>query len=169
MSALTMGLYYRLIPHTHHTLRTMFLKDVEELMYTMLRTTKQVSYPRMGYAIFAERVEGKKLINAIFKKRDANGRPELIVVAREAELRVNMNTKEVRVEMHNCEVCSMNPSNGVQGYFPEKTEDMPLPPVFNADHDPRPRALSCPQIMKRRAECVQLENSLREELKVAET
>src|SRR5262249_12304429 len=32
MSAGTMGFYYRLIPYTHHLLRTMFLKDVEEVM-----------------------------------------------------------------------------------------------------------------------------------------
>ena len=152
MSAVTMGLYYRIIPQTHHMLRTMFLKDVEELMYTMLRNTKQVTYPHLGYAIFAERVEGRKLINTIFKVRDANGQPTTIVFAREAELRVNMNSKEVRVFMKSCEVCNMSPNNEVNGYFPERTEDVPLPDVFTRNNEARPRALSCTQILKRKQE-----------------
>jgi lipopolysaccharide export system permease protein len=167
MSAVTMGLYYRLIPHTHHVLRTMFLKDIEELMYTMLRNTKQISYPHLGYAIFAERVEGRKLVNAIFEIRDTRGVPSTIIMAREAELRVNMNTKEVRVYMKNCEVCSMSP-NGPSGYFPERAEDVPLPPGFLTDHEPRPRALSCAQILRRRQECVESENGLRAEIELAD-
>src|SRR5437899_2195282 len=31
-SAGTMGLYYRVIPHTHHLMRSLFLGDVEELL-----------------------------------------------------------------------------------------------------------------------------------------
>src|SRR5215472_7386905 len=31
VSAGTMGLYYRLIPYTHHLMRTMFLADLEEM------------------------------------------------------------------------------------------------------------------------------------------
>jgi lipopolysaccharide export system permease protein len=161
MSAVTMGLYYRIIPHTHHMLRTMFLKDVEELMYTMLRNTKQVTYPHLGYAIFAERVEGRKLINTIFKIRDAKGQPTTIVFAREAELRVNMNAKEVRVFMKSCEVCS---SNDVSGYFPERTEDVPLPGPLTRENEARPRALSCAQILKHRQENQALEGRLLEEI-----
>ena len=40
VSGATMGFYYRLIPQTHHLLRTMFLKEVEESLYGMLRTTR---------------------------------------------------------------------------------------------------------------------------------
>jgi lipopolysaccharide export system permease protein len=163
MSAVTMGLYYRIIPHTHYMLRTMFLKDVEELMYTMLRNTKQVNYPHLNYAIFAERVEGRKLINTIVKIRDVKGQPTTIIFAREAELSVNLNSKEVRVTMRNCEVHSMS-ANGVEGCFPERTEDVPLPGAFLGDHEPRPRALSCPQILRHRQEYANLEIGLRDEL-----
>jgi lipopolysaccharide export system permease protein len=163
MSAVTMGLYYRIIPHTHYMLRTMFLKDVEELMYTMLRNTRQVNDRHLNYAIFAERVEGRKLINTIFKVRDAKGQPTTIIFAREAELRVNMSTKEVRVYMRNCEVHSMS-ANGVEGCFPERTEDVPLPDTIAGDHEARPRALSCPQILKHRHEDRTLELSLMDEI-----
>jgi len=149
MSATTMGFYYRLIPYTHHLLRTMFLKDVEEVMYTFLRLNRQINYPQLGYAIFAERVEGRKLVNAIFKKRDAKGQPEVIIRAHEAEMSVNMNSRLVRVYMRDCEVYDMNP-NGVRGSFPERTEEVALPATFGSDHDVKPRDLSWQQILKQR-------------------
>src|SRR5213080_2269242 len=37
MSAATMGLYYKVIPYTHHLLRSMVLEDAEELLYSVLR------------------------------------------------------------------------------------------------------------------------------------
>src|SRR5215831_9680434 len=40
VSCATMGLYYRLIPYSHHLMRTIFLQDVQELMYTLLRKEK---------------------------------------------------------------------------------------------------------------------------------
>ena len=166
MSATTMGFYYRLIPYTHHLLRTMFLKDVEEVMYTFLRLNRQINYPQLGYAIFAERVEGRKLVNAIFKKRDAKGQPELIILAHEAELRVNANGHLVRVYMKNCEVCSMSPT-GPCGSFPERAEDVQLPDI-KGDRDPRPRALSWQQILRHRREFRGKGEELREELRVAE-
>jgi lipopolysaccharide export system permease protein len=167
VSGATMGLYYRLIPQTHHLLRSMFLKDVEESLYGMLRTTRQINFPHLSYAIFAERVEGKKLINAIFKKRDAKGQPEVIIHAHEAEMDVTMRTRMVRVYMRDCEVYDMNP-DGVRGCFPERTEEVALPASLGADHDPKPRDLSWQQILKHRAEALEIEENLREEIKQAE-
>src|SRR6516165_11823364 len=69
MSCLTMGMYYRIIPYSHHLMRTMFLKDVEQLMYTVLKRERKIEQPKLAYAIFVNRVEGKKLINVIFKHR----------------------------------------------------------------------------------------------------
>src|SRR6516162_6573434 len=37
MSALTMGLYYRIIPYTHSLLRAMAFRDAEEFIYTRLK------------------------------------------------------------------------------------------------------------------------------------
>ncbi len=167
VSGATMGLYYRLIPQTHHLLRTMFLKEVEESLYGMLRTTRQINFPHLSYAIFAERVEGKKLINAIFKKRNAKGQPEVIIHAHEAEMAVNMHTRMVRVYMRDCEVYDMNP-DGVRGCFPEKTEEVALPDTIGKVNDPKPRDLSWQQILKRRHEALAIEENLREEIKQAD-
>jgi lipopolysaccharide export system permease protein len=163
----TMGLYYRLIPQTHHLLRTMFLKDVEESLYGMLRATQRINYPQLSYAIFAERVEGKKLINAIFYKRDGKGQPEVVIHAHEAEMNVNMKSRLVRVYMHDCEVYDMNP-NGVRGCFPERTEEVTLPDDIGRDHDPKPRDLSWQQILKHRRDDLELEEKIRKEIQQAE-
>src|SRR5438874_13799962 len=37
MSAATMGLYYRIIPYTHHLLRSMVFNDAEEFLYALLK------------------------------------------------------------------------------------------------------------------------------------
>ena len=47
MSCVTMGLYYRIIPYTHHLMRTMFVNDVEELLklQTVTETTTSAQTP----------------------------------------------------------------------------------------------------------------------------
>src|SRR6516162_4509914 len=89
MSCLTMGMYYRIIPYSHHLMRTMFLKDVEQLMYTVLKRERKIDQPRLPYAIFVQHVQGKKLFNVIFKHRldkvHDKGPFDLVMTAREAE------------------------------------------------------------------------------------
>src|SRR5947209_646590 len=46
MSCATMGLYYRLIPYTHGLMRSMFLDEVEESLYSLLRRDKCINQPR---------------------------------------------------------------------------------------------------------------------------
>src|SRR5438067_1348123 len=42
MSAVTMSLYYRVIPYTHHLLRAMVFDDAEELIYSMPKKHKTI-------------------------------------------------------------------------------------------------------------------------------
>src|SRR5437764_6801242 len=60
--AATMGLYYRVIPHTHHLMRSLFLNDVEELLYTMLKKHSQIAHPQLDYAVFVKGVQGRRLL-----------------------------------------------------------------------------------------------------------
>src|SRR5712692_8650428 len=73
MSGITMGLYYRAIPYTHHLMRSMFLGDVEELLYSMLRRDHWIQHPKLNYAVWVRQVQGRRLEDAIFKRRDAKG------------------------------------------------------------------------------------------------
>jgi lipopolysaccharide export LptBFGC system permease protein LptF len=68
--------------------------------------------------------------------------------------------------MRDCEVYDMNP-NGVRGCFPEKTEEVALPPIIGPV-DPKPRDLSWQQIFKHRRETLEIEDNLREQIKEAE-
>ena len=43
MSTATMGLYYRIIPYTHHLLRAMVFNDAEEWLYTLLKKHNAIS------------------------------------------------------------------------------------------------------------------------------
>src|SRR5207237_6450573 len=101
MSCVTMGLYYRIIPYTHHLMRTIFLKDVQELMYTLLRKEKKLDQPRLEYAIFVQRVQGDRLINPIFKRRNKKGGFGEVLAAREAVLQVDESHKQVLVHLRN--------------------------------------------------------------------
>src|SRR5262245_55032609 len=73
MSALTIGLYYRIIPYTHGLMRSMFLNDVEDALYAVLRKDHAINQPRLNYAMWVRQVQGRKLIYALFKRRDARG------------------------------------------------------------------------------------------------
>src|SRR5262249_15580095 len=67
MSGGTMAMYYRLIPVTHALLRSMFFNDVEESLYAVLERDHSFNQPRMDYAVWVRQVQGRKLINALFK------------------------------------------------------------------------------------------------------
>ena len=48
MSLVTAGLYYRIIPYTHHLLRAMVFQDLEELLYSTLKRNGSLSQPDMS-------------------------------------------------------------------------------------------------------------------------
>src|SRR5207253_1304662 len=89
MSVATLVLYYDFIPYTTQEMRSMFLRDVEELMYTLLKNDSCIKHPKLNYEIFVREVRGRQLVDAIFKRRDGHGHYDLIAYSKEAELRVN--------------------------------------------------------------------------------
>ena len=78
----TMTLYYRFIPQTHLVLRTRVLGDVEELLYGLLKRQGCLRDRRVKYSMWVRQVQGKRLIDAIFKERDDKGGYKLVVRAR---------------------------------------------------------------------------------------
>src|SRR5262249_29473452 len=127
MSGVTLGLYLEAIPATHHRMRTMFLQDLEEVLYTMLRRDHVINQPRLNYVMFVRDVEGRKLQDAVFKRRDAKGGYDLVAQAREAELHVDLAKREVVVTMRQCYVLG---DKGGQGYFQDRDWPVALPPDF---------------------------------------
>ncbi len=151
-SAVTMGLYYHLIPHTQYAMRSQFLKDVEDFLYGMLKHERSINHARLSYAIWVKSVEGKRLIKPIFKRRDSKGNYDLIAVANEAELRVDSRNQQVLVHMRYGVYQSMR--NGDNAYFDDHVWEVPLPPAYPFGYEKlrKSREMDWEQLLARRGE-----------------
>jgi lipopolysaccharide export system permease protein len=137
----------------------MFLGEVEESLYSVLRRDRCINQPRLNYAMWVREVQGKRLINALFKKRNENTKQyEVIAWAREAELQVDLNKKELLVRMWNGSVYFQN--GGADGVFEARTETVELPPAFSAAAPKRARDMTWKEMGERRREVIRLSEKL---------
>jgi lipopolysaccharide export system permease protein len=148
MSSVTMGLYYHLIPYTHYLLRSSFLNDAEEYLYTLLKKDRCIKRYDIPYSMWVRQVQGRRLIDALFKRRDKKGQYDAIARAREAELHVDLANKEVLVHMRHCHIYGDN--GKITGYQLERVYTVPLPPDFGQVRNLKPRAMGIPEILERR-------------------
>jgi lipopolysaccharide export system permease protein len=153
-SAGTLALYYEVIPETQYVLRAQFLKDVEEFLYSMLRNENCINHPKLSYAIWVRQVQGRRLLDATFKRRDSRGQYDLVARAREAELRVDSEHKQVLVHMRRGEVLTI--ANGASLYFEDKVwpvpmSDSPLQP----ERQRKAREMTWRQLHEKRQEILQ--------------
>src|SRR5205807_5626711 len=66
---------------------TMFLNDVEEVLYGQLRKHGEISHSRLPYAIYVQGVQGRKLKGCLFKRRNLESLHwDIVASAREADL-----------------------------------------------------------------------------------
>jgi lipopolysaccharide export system permease protein len=156
MSGLTLGLYYDVIPSTHHQMRTMFLNDIEELLYTMLKRDRCIVQPRLSYVMFVRGVQGRKLQDAVFKRRaprkkaDPNGpvKYDIIAKAKEAEIRVDLPRRQILVHMNQCYV--LNNDGKDVGFFENKVWNVELPEDFGVDRKLRASDLTWEELLDRK-------------------
>jgi lipopolysaccharide export system permease protein len=147
MSATTMGLYYHLIPYTHSLMRTMFLNDVEESLYTVLRKDRAINQPRLNYSMWVQKVQGRKLIEPLFKRRNARGDYDVVAKASEAELRVDITNQQIILNMRNGLVSI---EGGTSAYFQERMWEVPLPELFKPNRQRRPRSMTWTELLDHR-------------------
>lgn len=150
MSVTTMGLYFHVIPYTHNLMKIMFLKDVEDLLYAMLKKDGEIKQPGLNYMMWAQRVQGKRLYNALFKRCDKDNRYDVIAVAQEAELKVDLEQQMLHVHMRNGHVCN-DGKEGARVYFDEKDWEVPLPKSMSRSKR-RTRDMTWDEIQERQAE-----------------
>jgi lipopolysaccharide export system permease protein len=150
MSCVTLGLFYHLIPYTHHLMRTLFLNDVKEVLYSMLKKDKGINNPKLDFIMFVHDVQGRKLIDATFQHRAKGNRPvhDFVIRAREAELEVDMERHMLIVLMHDGEFS--NPA-GEHIFFEKRREEVDLPNIFDSKHLVRARDMTWPQLVAERA------------------
>jgi lipopolysaccharide export system permease protein len=146
MSLATMGLYYRLIPYTHHLLRAMAFNDAEELLYTLLRKHGMIKHPQLPYAMFVQSVQGRKLLSPVFKKRNAKGQIDVVARAKEAELRVDMTRKMVFIRM---KWGIASGEDGSRGFFEDQVFQVPFPEDFGRSARRRARDMTWQEILAR--------------------
>jgi len=146
-SAVTMFLYWDMIPASHRLLRQMAFDDAEELIYGMLRKQHSFNYPQMPYAIWVRDVEGKKLVDPVIKGRNTQGL-NFVAQAREAELHVDMAARKLSITLSIGRfITSDDQDNGI---FDSKTVDVDLPPTFGKDADLRPRDMTWNEMLVQR-------------------
>jgi lipopolysaccharide export system permease protein len=158
MSTVTLALYLEVIPTTHHMMRSMFLNDVEELLYTMLRRDRCINQPRLNYVMFVRGVIGRKLQEALFKRRDGKGGYDVVAKAREAELLVDLPRRQILVHMRHCFVLSED--NNKNAYFEDKVWPVALPPDFGVNRKVRASDLTWTEILERQEEVSREEEQL---------
>ncbi|MBI2803495.1 MAG: LptF/LptG family permease [Planctomycetes bacterium] len=108
-SAITMYFFLELIPSTGNMLRNQVFGDVEELLYGMLRKDGVIAHPNISVEIHVKSVHGRKLHDAIFKRRAADGKGfDVIAYAKEAELRVDLAHRLIMVHMRQCQIVQGN-------------------------------------------------------------
>jgi lipopolysaccharide export system permease protein len=150
MSGATMALYYRLIPRTHYMLRSQFLNEVEESLYAMLKKDRCIKQPGLSYSMWVRQVQGKRLIDALFKRRDKTGHYDIIAKAHEAELRYLPASRQIEVTLKHCDLYTEN--NSTAGHVQLKVVPVELPEQYLTMKNPRPRALTYPELLEQRQE-----------------
>jgi lipopolysaccharide export system permease protein len=162
-AAITLGLYWKYIPETHRILRTEVVGDVEDLLYTLLKRNGCIRHPKVPYTMWVREVQGKHLIDAVFKGRDEEGGYNVVARAREAEIRFDKATNTIKVEMPRCLVIGEHGQGG--GVIGHKTWDVPLPKdLLSSEYPNRPSDLTGSELFARREnvekEIVQLQEDL---------
>lgn len=164
-TGITMGLYFHVIPYTHHLMRSMFLDDVEGLLYAALEQKREVRHSRLNSEMYVRGVRGRKLINPTFKGRSKDGKVDFVAVAREAELRVDKHKNVIHVLMQNGQVAGKGDS---QGLFLERIWEVPIPEDFQEARVIRARDLTWPQLEARKAKLLQETSENQKALELAE-
>jgi lipopolysaccharide export system permease protein len=160
----TAVLYYRYIPLTHRILRTTVVGDVEDMLYAMLKRNGCLRHPKVLYSMWVREVQGRHLIDAVFKQRDEQGHYTVVARAREAEIHYDADTRTIKVEMPNCVVIGEN-NRGGGGVIGHQTYDVPLRDDMLASEYPnRASDMTWPELGARRmeieADIVQLRHEL---------
>lgn len=150
--AVTAGLaylQYDLIPRSRQRLADRVLADADELLYSMLKRQGCIRHPQLPFAVFVREVRGKQLIDAVFKRREANGKYSVVAHAREAKLWTDPTNDKVWIFMPNCDVTG---GEQVDGSLKDHSFDVNFPVSTFRDTQVRPMNMTWAQIDAKRDE-----------------
>ena len=145
-------------------LRSLVFRDAEELLYNRLKKQGMLAHSQLPYAMFVKGVQGRKLINPTFKRRDAKGDVDVVAQAREAHLRVNLAKQQMLIHMRHG-VASTD--DGSRGYFEDRVWEVPLPANLANDANRRARDMTWQEILAKRQEWLESIDRSGDEIQVA--
>jgi lipopolysaccharide export system permease protein len=161
MSAVTMGLFYELIPRTYYMMRARALNDIEEFLYARLKKDHCIKGDKLNYSMWVSHVQGQWLQDPLFERQDGKGHYDLTVRAREARLKVDLEKRQILVIMR---FGTALKADGTRASFVQEQWPVDLPKDYGADLKLRPRAMTCPEIVQRRREIQAEEDRLAQEI-----
>ncbi|VTS00352.1 permease family protein : Putative permease OS=Singulisphaera acidiphila (strain ATCC BAA-1392 / DSM 18658 / VKM B-2454 / MOB10) GN=Sinac_2241 PE=4 SV=1: YjgP_YjgQ [Gemmata massiliana] len=93
----TAALYHTTIPRTQQLFYGQILADPEEVLYNSLRRDRRLVHPSLPYVLFVRDVQGRRLIDAVIKRRVKDPKPgtepyDFVARMHEAQLHVDMDS-----------------------------------------------------------------------------
>jgi lipopolysaccharide export system permease protein len=145
-------------------LRSLVFRDAEELIYTILRRQGALQYSGSPYVVYVKGVQGRKLINPIFKHIGPDGIPDMVSHSKEADLRVNITKKVLYLHMRWGEAAS---ENGDNGYFENRVWEVPMGENFGKPGVKRQREMIWEELISTRDEVQQKIEELDHDIEAA--
>lgn len=152
-SVATFVLFLDVIPYTHFILRSEVTGDVRELMYTILKRDSCIRHPKLNYEIHVARVDGVKLKEAQFRRRDPKGGYDMIAYAKEAELLVDVPHRKIFVRMKSCN--TIDSTGKVRGWIEERVWPVDMPEELAAQGKARASDMTWAELFENREKALE--------------
>jgi lipopolysaccharide export system permease protein len=147
-SAATFILFLDVIPYTHYILRSQVTGDMRELMYMLLKRDQCIRYPRLPYEIHVARVDGYKLKDAQFRRRDPKGGFDMVAFAKEAEFQWAPKQKRLNIHMKNC--YTVDAKGNIESMVEERVWPVDIPDDLAAQGKARPSDMTWSELFEGR-------------------
>ena len=155
----------RVVPLCQRTVRNAIVSDVESTLYAYLRQNHGIQHPNLPYELYADGVDGTRLVRPIIKRRKKGGGFDLVVQAREATLRAATNPETLESEMVVSLVDGvLTTGEDNTAYFQERTERMPIPEMFRTATAYSTADQTSAELRRHRERCVREAAAMRVEM-----
>jgi lipopolysaccharide export system permease protein len=165
-SVATFVLFLDLIPYTHFLLRSQVTGDVRELMIGMLKRESCIRHPRLNYEIYVARVDGQKLKDAEFRKKDGKGGYEMIAIAKEAEFLVDLRNRKIHFLLKQCFI--LDGKGMVAGFFQQHVLPFEIPEDMAPQGKMRPSDMTWSELFAERTKVEEDRDKLDVDIKLHE-
>jgi lipopolysaccharide export system permease protein len=161
-SAFTGAMYYHVIPRSQTQLRDRLMEDAESVLYGMLKRERCLRHPKMPYVIFVKDIQGRHMLDVVFKHREKVGDPhdpakvtykgyDMVARAKQAELRVDRKTNKIVIDME--QATFYGDKNKVFASNDQTKMEMDLPDsLFGTATKDRPSSQTWEELFQRRDE-----------------